>query len=164
MWSYPVGTDTPGFTPTREWVNDHISNEQVIMNMVNSLLGRIHLASHLELLSEQKLDLIAQGLAYYDGMIDFKKTAVPYMPLELTRFGNTLVASGLKDDGKLLLAVWNLGGERDVTIPLSGIAPKSVRIAYPASPAYAIPCSLQNGALHVSFTEDNQARMLEIAL
>ena len=134
------------------------------MNMVNSLLGRIHLASHLELLSAHKLALIKEGLDFYDGMIDLKKTAVPYMPLELTRFGSTLVASGLKDDGKLLLAVWNLGGERDVTIPLPGIAPKSARVAYPTAQAFAIPCTIQDGALHMTFTADNQARMLEIAL
>ena len=164
VWSYPVGTDTQGFTPTCEWVNDRISDEQVIMNMVNSLLGRIHLASHLELLSAHKLALIKEGLDFYDGMIDLKKTAVPYMPLELTRFGSTLVASGLKDDGKLLLAVWNLGGERDVTIPLPGIAPKSVRVAYPTAQACAIPCTIQDGALHMTCTADNQARMLEIAL
>ena len=92
VWSYPVGTDTPGFTPTPEWVNANISDEQIIMNMINSYLGRIHLASHLELLSEHKLELIAQGIRYYDSMIPFKKQAVPYMPLGLCRFGNALVA------------------------------------------------------------------------
>ena len=105
VWSYPVGTDTPGFTATEEWVNANISDEQIIMNMVNSLLGRIHLASHIELLDESKLALIKQGLDFYDGMIEFKKNAVPYLPLGLTRFGKKQVAAGLLHKNRLLLAV-----------------------------------------------------------
>lgn len=164
VWSYPVGTDKPGFSATAEWVNDNISDEQVIMNMVNSFLGRIHLASHLELLNQHKLDLIVEGIAFYDSIIPFKKAAVPYLPIGFTSFGKTFVASGLKDENALLLAVWNLGGEKQVDIPLDGLDPKAVRVVYPASPAYAIPCSLTGNVLHVEFTEDIQARMLEIDL
>lgn len=164
VWSYPVGTDTPGFAPTSEWVNANISDEQVIMNMINSFLGRIHLASHLELLDEHKLSLISEGIAFYDSIIPFKKEAVPCMPLGLTSFGKTLVASGLKHDTTLLLAVWNLGGESAVEIPLGDLTPKSVRIVYPTVPAYTIPCSIRDNVLHVEFTQNIQARMLEIAL
>ena len=97
-------------------------------------------------------------------MTPFKKVALPCMPLGLTRFDNTLVASGLTDGNKLFLAVWNLGGDRTVEIPLAAYHPKSVRIAYPTAPAYAIPCSLQSGTLRVEFSQDVQARMLEITL
>lgn len=164
VWSYPVGTDTPGFTPTSEWVNANISDEQVIMNMVNSFLGRIHLASHLELLDERKLSLISEGIAFYDSIIPFKKEAVPCMPLGLTSFGKTLVASGLRNDSTLLLAVWNLGGESAVEIPLGDLIPKSVRVIYPLAQKYAIPCRVKDNALHVEFTQNIQARMLEILL
>ena len=163
VWSYPVGTDTPGFTPTKEWVNEHISDEQIIMNMVNSLLGRIHLASHVELLNEGKLALIKEGLDYYDGMTAFKKAAVPYLPLGLTRFGKKQVAAGLLHEGKLLLAVWNLGGEREMRIPLADLQPVGARIAYPAD-ARGTTCTLDADTVTVHFTEDYQARMLEITL
>ncbi|MBQ7378151.1 MAG: alpha-galactosidase [Clostridia bacterium] len=164
VWSYPVGTDTPGFTATREWVNEHIPDEQIIMNMINSFLGRIHLASHLELLDERKLELIADGIRFYDAIIPFKKTAIPCMPLGLTNFGKTLVASGLRNDKTLLLAIWNLGGEKQVEIPLGAYAPKSVRIVYPTAAKYAIPCLLDKDVLHIEFSQDIQARMLEILL
>ncbi len=163
VWSYPVGTDTPGFTPTAEWVNANISDEQIIMNMVNSLLGRIHLASHLELLNEDKLALIKQGLDYYDGMTDFKKVAVPYLPLGLTRFGKKQVAAGLLHEDKLLLAVWNLGGELDLRIPLAQYNPRDVRISYPQD-ARGVTCTLDDNLLTVRFTKEYQARMLEISL
>jgi alpha-galactosidase len=163
VWSYPVGTDTPGFTPTAEWVNKHISDEQIIMNMINSLLGRIHLASHIELLHKDKIALIKEGLDFYDGMTTFKKAAVPYLPLGLTRFGKKQVAAGLLHEGKLLLAVWNLGGEREMRIPLTGLQPVGARIAYPAD-ARGTTCTLDADTVTVHFTEDYQARMLEITL
>lgn len=39
--------------------------------------------------------LIAEGIAFYDAVILFKKQAVLYMPHGLTGFGKTLVANGL---------------------------------------------------------------------
>ena len=63
---------------------------------------------------------------------------------------------------KLYLAVWNLGGEKKVSIPLEGLSPKSVNIAYPAS--NQLDVKLKGNILEIEFTEDYQARMLEIKL
>lgn len=163
VWSYPVGTDTPGFTPTAEWVNANISHEQIIMNTVNSLLGRIHLASHVELLCKDKLALIKEGLDLYDAITDFKKQAVPYLPLGLTRFGKKQVAAGLWHGDRLLLAVWNLGGESELVVPLTDLHPASARVLYPGDPR-GVTCTQADGTLTVHFTEKYQARMLEITL
>ena len=164
VWSYPVGTDTPGFTLDREWVNNNISDEQIIMNMVNSFLGRMHLASHLELLDKDKLSLIKEGIEYYNSISANKKQALPYLPFGFTKFGKGAVASGLITDKKLFLAVWNLGGERELCIPLSELSPKTARISYPRSEKYEIGLEISDGCLKISFTEDRQARMLEIEL
>jgi len=61
VWSYPVdsyGNGKWNFKSTDEWVEENISPEQVIMNMINSFLGRMHLASHIELLSDEKKCLL----------------------------------------------------------------------------------------------------------
>ncbi|MBQ9750519.1 MAG: alpha-galactosidase [Clostridia bacterium] len=167
VWSYPIDSWVGGFSATKEWVAVNVSDEQVIMNMINSFLGRMHLASHLELFDEHKLALIREGVDYYNSMVADKKKALPYLPIGFTKFGKKLVASGLKTDKKLYLAVWNLGGERDVEIPLTDIAPKSARIAYPASNTgneYSLKYSLYADKLSIKFTEDIQARMFEIEL
>ena len=167
VWSYPIDSWVEGFSATKEWVDANVSDEQVIMNMINSFLGRMHLASHLELFDEHKLALIREGVNYYNSMIADKKKALPYLPIGFTKFGKNLVASGLKTDKKLYLAVWNLGGERDVEIPLANLSPKSARIAYPASNKeneYSLKYSLYSDKLSVQFTEDIQARMFEIEL
>ncbi len=82
------------------------------------------------------------------------------MPIGFTNFGKTLVASGLLTDNKLYLAVWNLGGEKKVSIPLEGIAPKSVKVAYPT--CNTLDYRLVGNSIEIEFTEDYQARMFEI--
>ncbi len=160
VWSYPIDSWVSGFAATSEWVNSNVSDEQIIMNMINSFLGRMHLASHLELLNEVKFALVKEGVEYYNSIREAKKKALPYLPIGFTKFGKTLVASGLLTDEKLYLAVWNLGGERKISIPLEGIEPKSARVAYPAS--NALEYRLVGNNIEIEFTEDYQARMLEI--
>ena len=162
VWSYPIDSWVKGFEATKEWVETNVSNEQVIMNMINSFLGRMHLASHLELLNDEKFALVKEGVEYYNSLRADKKIALPYMPIGFTNFGKTLVASGLLNENKLYLAVWNLGGEKNVKIPLDGITPKGVRVAYPASNTLSV--RLEGNILEINFTEDHQARMLEIEL
>ena len=162
VWSYPVDIWQNDFDGTREWVDSHVTAEQVIMNMINSFLGRMHLASHLELLDEEKFALVREGVEYYNSIREAKKTALPYMPIGFTNFGKTLVASGILSDDKLYLAVWNLGGEKKVTIPLEKITPKSAKVAYPA--CNALEYRLVGNNIEIEFTEDYQARMLEIEI
>ena len=160
VWSYPIDSWVDGFSATSEWVNANVTDEQIIMNMINSFLGRMHLASHLELLNEEKFALVREGVDYYNRIREAKKTALPYMPIGFTNFGKTLVVSGLLTDKKLYLAVWNLGGEKNVSIPLDEITPKSASVAFPAN--NKVNCGLDGNTLNIQFTEDYQARMLEI--
>ena len=162
VWSYPIDSWVEGFAATPEWVNANVTDEQVIMNMINSFLGRMHLASHLELLNEEKFALVKEGVDYYNSIRKAKKNALPYMPIGFTNFGKTLVASGLLTDEKLYLAVWNLGGEKKVSIPLEDIAPKSAKVAYPA--CSTLECRLNGNNIEIEFTEDYQARMFEIEI
>ena len=162
VWSYPVDSyDAPNsvFCPTAEWVEEHISSEQVIMNMVNSFLGRMHLASHLELLSNEKLLLVKEGIEYFDSISEWKKSALPYFPIGFTDFSAKFVASGLKLCGRILLAVWNLDGEKRRTIELEEKI-HSVKITYPKAAKAKVAFIDKN--LIVDFSQPFQAMMIEI--
>ncbi len=165
VWSYPVDIyDKDGipFSPTEEYAEKHISEEQVIMNMVNSILGRMHLASRIWLLSNDKQALIKEGVDYYKSLTNVKKQAVPYMPLGFTHFGEKLVASGFKTQEKLYLAVWNLGGEKNISIDLKEANAHRASIVYPKSKK--LPFFLQDNRLCIQFTQTLQARIFEIDL
>ena len=162
VWSYPVGCADPGapMLHDAEWVWENITYDRVAMNMINSFLGRMHLASHLELLNEEQLGLVAEGVAYYDRLTEPKKTALPYLPVGFTHFGAEQVAAGFKTEEKIYLAVWSLGSAKRVEIPIAeGV--KSVEIAYPCKPSAT--CKQTQTGVSVEFTRPDSAVFLEIA-
>lgn len=163
VWSYPIdsyGEPNAEFNPTKEWVEEHISKEQVIMNMINSFLGRMHLASHLELLSQEKLDLIREGIKCFNKITEEKKEALPYLPLGFTDFSKTTVCSGLKTNNKIYLAVWNLGGNLKKTISLKETI-KEAKIIYPQNDG---EISFDKNILNVTLKEEYSARFIEIII
>ena len=164
VWSYPVdslGEPNAVFTPDFQWVNEHVSKELVIMNMINSFLGRMHLASHLELLNDEKKALVKEGVEYFNQLSEVKAKALPVLPNGFCNFGDTFVVSGLRDEDRLYLAVWNLGeiGEKKIDLG-SGI--KCAKISYPKTDM--LQYWINESCLTVIFTEEYQARFFEIQL
>jgi alpha-galactosidase len=162
VWSYPVGCAEPGAPMTHDaaWVQENITGDRIAMNMINSFLGRMHLASHLEMMSKSQLDLIAEGVAYYDTLTEAKKTALPYLPEGFTHFGAKRVVSGMKTENVIYLAVWCLGDEKRMEISLD-VMPKEVKIAYPSNPSAT--CEKTDGGVIVEFSRPDAAVFLEIS-
>ena len=149
VWSYPVAKCTA----------EEINDRQIIMNMVNSFLGRMHLASHLERMNEHQLELVAEGVRFYDSLTAMKKNSVPYLPKGFTKFGEQKIASGLKDGKTIALAVWNLGEDTDQAIQIEeGI--ESVVMGYPSEPNAEF--SHDGRVLKVKFNEPKSAAFFMI--
>ena len=160
VWSYPVdGYQFATAPATYEKVNESANRETVIMNMINTFLGRMHLASHIELLSDDKRALIKEGVEYYDSLTSAKKTALPFLPCGFATFGDEHVAAGLKAKNKAYLSVYNLGKTGEFSINVGKEYKKAI-CAYPK--ANELEYSLENGVLTVKFTEDYQARFFEL--
>lgn len=136
-----------------------MTDEIVAMNMINTILGRMYLASHIELLSEEKKRLIKEGIEYYEKLAEIKKQALPIFPLGFTDFRAHNVAVGLKHCKTIYLAVWHLGGEKTLKIPLKSEI-EEVKIGYPQ--ALPTKYSFYKDLLNVEFGEDRQAIIFEI--
>ena len=135
VWSYPVGCGEVGkpLTCNEEWVKNNITNERIVMNMINSFLGRMHLASHLELLTEDQFDLVKEGVEYYKTLSEIKKKALPYFPNGFARFGDDSIVAGFQTDEKAYLGVWNLKNEKsEISFEICRNITQ-VKIAYPIS-------------------------------
>ena len=142
----------------KEWVEKNVRDERIVLNMINSLLGRMHLASHVELLSEKQRNIIAEGIDYYNLIKDAKKTALPCFPNGFCRFGDKSVVSGFETDSKIYLAVWALKTD---TVKVNVITePENISIAYPKNSNVEIDCTV-NG-FEVSFSSSSQAVFLEV--
>ena len=134
-WSYPVDVKKPigeVYEPSKEWVDKNITNEQIVFNMINSLLGRMHLASRINLLSDEKRELVIEGIKYYEKTSKIKCSSLPYFPLGFTDFSKKVISCGLIKNKTIYLAVWNLSNKRLVQIPIDK-AIKKASVSYPSS-------------------------------
>jgi alpha-galactosidase len=131
------------------------------MNMINSFLGRIHLASRLFELDEEKKALVKEGVAYYKSLSPVKKQGLPYLPFGLTDFRKEQVASGFVSGNTLYLAVWHLKGDNVVNVPIpEGV--KSAKIAFPSASDTALTVS--EDGITLTFPREEGAAFLEIDL
>lgn len=160
VWSYPVNTFTHKTDQlTAPWVEENISREEIIMNMINSFLGRLHLASHLDLMNGEQKALVKEGVDYYKKLARSKNGALPCFPLGFSREGQEIVSAGLKMGDTLYLALWNLGDPATAELPLDAAYSNAV-CSYPRS--NELPFTLKDGTLKVEFSKKYQARFFEI--
>lgn len=164
VWNYPVvgeGVIAEPFRHDATWVQKNISDEQIVMNTINALLGRMHLASHIEMLSDKQFALVREGVKYYNELTPIKKEALPYFPLGFTKFGNPCAACGLKSENKIYLAIWNLGEKKDICVPIKeGI--KAIKVGYPQN--LETEFTFTEAVLTVHFKKDDSARLFEIEI
>ena len=163
VWSYPVGGINGDCLRdvSQEWTDANVDKDRVAVNMINSFLGRMHLASNISLLVGERLDLVREGVEYYNSLTPFKKKALPYFPIGLTKMEEKTVCSGLKCEKSIRLSVYNLDGELKKQIPLCGEI-KEVRVGYPSSSTARV--GFANNLLTVDFAKERQAVFVEVEL
>ncbi len=143
VWVYPAA-----YEPTLETVR---------MNMANAMLSEVHLASDLSKLDDTLMREVQEGLSCHQNLADWKKSAVPFLPLGYARAKDSTVAVGLTDGEVSYLTVWHFGKASRVEVPVMGTACTRY---YPIKDD--ISYSLENGVLSIDFPEGEYARVFEI--
>lgn len=163
VWSYPVAIEPLQFyfIATKEWAEANVDKEKIAMNMINSFLGRMHLASDVGLLNEEKTELLKEGIDYYNYLTPAKKVALPCFPSGFTDFHKKNAACGLKTENNVYLAVWNLGDNKPVTVNLD-YPIKSVTVGYPKK--MKTDFSIEGNTITVNFPCEYSARFFEIEI
>ncbi len=139
--------------------------EEVIFNMVNALLMRIHQSGQLAEIAPERLALVREGLAYYKRIRQDIKSGMPFWPLGLAAFGDPWVSWGLRCGNKTYLAVWRLENSPPYCrIPLAFLKGKKVRVrfGYPAHGGCDFEWHPHPGELTVKLSGENSARLLEL--
>ncbi len=142
VWNMPVHRIANGkIIPNSELKTD---DEEVIMNVINSLYMVMHLASKLEYLTEKQSKLLNEGIEYYKKLAPIKKEAVSIMPSGFSQFGEEVVYSAIKHGRKIYLSVYNLS-DRDMRIAknFSDYKISKAKLAYPAGAGN--DCRVWNG-------------------
>lgn len=152
IWSYPL----------REG-----DREEVVFNMVNAMLLRVHQSGHLAKISPERKELVKEALVYYKSMRQEIGKAVPLWPLGLAKFSDAWVSLGLRSGDKTYLAVWRMSGESDkCSLPLKHLQGKEaeVRCAYPSQTDSRWQWNKDSGLLTVQHAEEYSARLYELTL
>lgn len=162
IWSYPLRKG---------------DTEEVIYNMVNALLVRIHQSGHLAELSPERKALVKEALTYYKEIRYDLRHSLPDWPTGIADNLDQWLTSVRKTDRKSYLAVWRRGGENSFSIPLQHLWEQAdltnlqIKQSYPAPDPVTNQdpnenCEYQydvhTGILHVTFREKVMARLFEI--
>ena len=118
--------------PVRKAEVPQTSDEEVIMNVINSLYGVMHLSSKLEFLSERQKELLKEGISYYRSLAKVKNRLIPIFPHGITFFDEETYTVALKTDHKIYMCVYNLSAvRREIMEDLKRYGVKSVKLVYP---------------------------------
>ena len=91
IWSYPLA---------------YSSEEEIIFNMVNAMMLRIHQSGQVTKIGPEKLALVKEGIACYKTIRQDIRTSLPFWPLGLSHYSDPWVCLGLKADHRDYIAVW----------------------------------------------------------
>ena len=91
IWSYPMISG---------------DNEEVVFNMVNAMLLRIHQSGHLGQIEPEHKALVSEAIKVYKSIRNDIKEALPFWPLGTSNFSDEWVALGLRTENTVYLAVW----------------------------------------------------------
>lgn len=150
VWSYPLLDG---------------DREEVVMNMVNAMLLRIHQSGHLAEISDDRLQLVREAIAYYKKIRGRIARGLPIWPTGLPNFEDGWFSFGIRDESTILLAVWRMNeSEASAAIPLTEIAGKDVQVelAYPMEGEATWAWVETAGSLEVTLPQGRTARLFEI--
>ena len=150
IWSYPL----------REG-----DREEVIFNMINAMLQRIHQSGHLAELSPERFDLVREGIATYKQLRGAIRRGVPFWPMGFADNEDKWLAGGLDCGDQILLAVWRRGGEDGLLVDLDRAFPGrklKVECLYPSEAGDVWRYDSVDRSLELHYPQPAMARLFRI--
>ena len=142
------------------------TEEEVIFNMVNALLLRIHQSGHLAEISPERFDLVKEGIDCYKEIRSGIKDGVPFWPMGWADNEDKHLAAGIRVPGDVIyLGVWRRGGEADFEVPLNRAFPgKELEVSciYPKACGDVFHYDDYSKTLQIHFPETYMARLFQI--
>ena len=142
------------------------TEEEVIFNMVNALLLRIHQSGHLAEISPERFALVKEGIDCYKEIRSGIKDGVPFWPMGWADNEDKHLAAGIRVPGDVIyLGVWRRGGETDFEVPLDRAFPgKELEVSciYPKACGDVFHYDDYSKKLKVHFPETYMARLFQI--
>lgn len=136
--------------------------ECTIMNMVNGMAGRMHLASRLDWLDAANAALVCEATAFYKTLSAFRAAAVPYfeggVPTDM--YAGQIVY-GLQNEHEILLFVYRMDGTETVSIR-PGVRVRQAETVYPADSK--IQPETDGTTVRIQFPQPYTARVIRLTV
>ena len=117
IWSYPLAK---------------ADRDEIIVNMVSSLLKRVHLSGEIQAWNEEQFDLVKEAIDLHKQIRYDIPKSIPFYPLGMPKYSQKWMCEAYKLPSKIRLAVWRMDENKDtVSLPL-GVNIKSAKILYPS--------------------------------
>lgn len=150
VWSYPM------------WGGDR---EEVVFNMINAMLLRIHQSGHLGNIDEQSKALVKQGIRVYKQIRRDIREGLPFWSLGTSSFSDEWVSLGLRCEKSAYIALWRRESAEDcVRLPVGFLKGKNVNVSciYPDFNEERFEWHKENGELAVRLPKPYTARLFKL--
>lgn len=149
VWCYPKD---------ESFSDEEIDDEAVNLNLINSMIGRVHLASKLYLLSEEKQNRIKEGLSFYHELDELKQNGYLFLPNGFTSYYDSQLAYGIRNEKYGYLFVYQMKGTKPLKVKIGKY--KKIELAYPLD----LPTDYEMKGKTLVFTphRDKIARLFKI--
>lgn len=147
VWSYPL---------------QHSQKEEIIFNMVNSMLLRVHQSGQLDKIPNEHFELVREGINYYKQIRHIIREGLPFWPFGFSRFKDTILSFGIVRKEEIIVALWRRGGEKScIKLPLTKYKGRDIKFicAYPKEECVPFFWNSEEGILEVKLAEKYMARV-----
>lgn len=143
------------------WVYPYEDEEEhIIYNMVNGLLLRPYISGMVWKLSQESLNLMKEGIAFYKTIRSELKEATPFFPLGFGNIRDEVLAYGVRSKNTTYLSVFT-PKTQDARIPLDFCKDaQHVEVVYPKKENCKY--TFENGVLEVHMPQKAAARLFRI--
>ena len=142
-------------------------DDEVVFNMVNTMLLRIQQSGSILGITNQGRERIKQGIEYYKLIRSDIPNSIPFWPIGIPTYGDGWLSLALKCAEKIYLAVWRLEDQQNTCLlPLQeykGID-LNIQCSYPDKESCRYLWNKESGTLTVTMPKRNSARIFEISI
>ena len=145
VWAYPRG---------------EADENNVVMNMVNSLLQRIHLSGKIFDWSDWQMAIVQEAIECYKSYRHEIPLSIPFYPLGLAKQTDPFFCSAYYTPSCVRMAVWRMDGEDDTVFIPVATEYQNTRIIYPKKNKATV--TRVDGGVKVTLNDKRSAIILEI--
>lgn len=150
VWSYPMVSG---------------DKEEVVFNMINAMMLRIHQSGHLVNIEPDQKALVKEAIDVYKTMRKDIKNALPFWSLGTSCFSDEWVSLGLKTEDTAYLAVWRRESSKDTCVlPIEFLRGKNAEISciYPSFNEEDFAFNKNAGTVSVKLSKNYSARLFKL--